>query len=281
MMLRRSVSDALDHIPTALRPAGLRLPNAVGDVLMGMEGMRAVAEPADRHQLMRRVDSKYSLPRAELPQLLRSLSSGYDVLTAGGQYAANYATVYFDTEERRCLTDHLRGRRPRHKVRVRHYLDRELSVLEVKTKTPGSRTEKLQRSRPFGGNGLTAEEQDWASDRTGIRQLLLARAWSACQRITLLRADAAGRVTIDLNVALGTQAAARSLEGTVLVEIKQDSGRIDRHLLHTLRQGQARPVGLSKYVAAMMYATPTLPHARFLAVLGRYARAECWKECRT
>lgn len=280
-MQRQSVSDALDHIPPALRPAGLRLPNAVGDVLMGMEGMRAVAEPSERHQLMRRVDSKYSLPRAELPHLLRSLSGSYEVLTAAGLYAASYTTVYFDTEERRCLTDHLRGRRPRHKVRVRHYLDRELSVLEVKTKTPGSRTEKLQRSRPFGGNGLTAEEHDWAGAWTGIRQPMLARAWSACQRITLLRADAAGRMTIDLNVALGTQAAARSLEGTVLVEIKQDSPRLDRQLTQTLRQAQARPVGLSKYVAAMMHATPALPHARFLAVLGRYARAEYWKECRT
>lgn len=280
-MLRQSESGALEHIPPALRPPGLRLPNAVGDVLMGMEHMRAVAEPSERHQLMRRVDSKYSLPRAELPHLLRSLSDGYEVLTAAGQYAANYTTVYFDTEEQRCLTDHLRGRRPRHKVRVRHYLDRRLSVLEVKTKTPGSRTEKLQRGRPFGGNGLTVEEHDWAAECTGILQPMLARAWSACQRITLLRADAAARITIDLNVALGTQAGARSLEGTVLVEIKQDSGRLDRQLMQTLRQAQARPVGLSKYVAAMMHATPALPHARFLAVLGRYARAEYWKECRT
>jgi hypothetical protein len=280
-MQRQSESDALEHIPPALRPPGVRLPDAVGDVLMGMEAMHAVAEPSERQQLLRRVDSKYALPRAQLPNLLRSLSGDYDVLTAAGQYAASYATIYFDTEERRCLTDHLRGRRPRHKVRVRHYLDRELSVLEVKTKTPGSRTEKLQRSRPFGGNGLSAEEHEWAGQCTGIRQPMLARAWSACQRITLLRADAAGRMTIDLNVTLGTQSGARSLEGTALLEIKQESGRLDRQLMQTLREAQARPVGLSKYVAAMMHATPVLPHARFLAVLGRYARAEYWKECRT
>ena len=36
-----------------------------------------------------------------------------------GQYTASYLTVYFDTAEGRCLTDHLRGRRPRHKIRVR------------------------------------------------------------------------------------------------------------------------------------------------------------------
>lgn len=280
-MQPQSESDALEHIPPALRPPGLRLPDAVGDVLMGMEVMRAVTEPSERHQLMRRVDSKYALPRAQLPTLLRSLSGGYDVLTAAGQYAASYATIYFDTEERRYLTDHLRGRRPRHKVRVRHYLDRRLSVLEVKTKTPGSRTEKLQRSRPFGGNGLTAEEHRWAEHHTGIHQPMRAHAWSACQRITLLRADAAGRMTIDVNVTLGTKTGARSLEGTALLEIKQESGRLDRQLAQTLREAHARPVGLSKYVAAMMHATPVLPHARFLAVLGRYGRAEYWKECRT
>jgi hypothetical protein len=31
----------------------------------------------------------------------------------------------------------------------------------------------------------------------------------------------------------------------------------------------------------MMHARPELPHARFVAVLGRYARAEHWKERRT
>jgi hypothetical protein len=273
------VIEPLNYIPQKLMPAGIRLPVAVSDVLASMGRMRAASVSSERHRLLQRVDSKFAMPRSNLPLLVNALSANYEVLTAAGEYAASYVTVYYDTDERKFLMDHLRGRRPRHKLRVRHYLDRKLSFLEVKTKTAGSRTEKRQKQREFGGNGLSVGEQHWAVHSTGVHDTLHPRAWTTCQRISLLRLGAPGRITIDLNVSLGTADGARTLRDLALVEVKQERTQGDPVLSQALYAAHARPVGLSKYVAAMINTSPALPRARFLSVLGRYARPEFWQEC--
>jgi hypothetical protein len=274
-----SVNDALQLLPAALIPQGTRLPTGVADVLPVLALMSAAARPGERHKLLRRVDRKYAVPRAQVPELIRALASGYEVLTAAGNTAATYATIYFDTVERQLLADHLRGRRPRHKVRVRHYLDRQLSFLEVKSKTPANRTDKVRRARDYGGNGLTEAEQRWVAGVTGLEAPLKARAWTSCHRITLLRHGTAARVTIDLNVTLGNADGAQQLLGHALVEVKQDRASADLLLIQALRNARARPAGLSKYVAAMMSSAPLLPRSRFVAVLGRFARPEFWGNC--
>ena len=274
------ITDPLELVPSALRPTGLQLPTAVADALAGLSGMPAVAAPPEQLRLLRRLDSKYALPRAQLPALLAGLADRFVVLTSAGQYAARYVTVYFDSDQQQLLHDHLRGRRPRHKLRVRHYLERRLSSLEIKSKTPGGRTDKQQRAHPFGSNILDAEARGWAALATGLQQPVHAQAWSSCQRITLLHTSAACRMTIDLNVSLGNRAQARTLQDRALVELKREQSRGDAALSQALHAAGARPVGLSKYVAAMMDGGSTERRARFVAVLGRLARSEYWQECR-
>jgi hypothetical protein len=260
-------------------PAGVRVPTDVSDLRSATEQFRVASPPTETQDLLMRVDAKFELPRLRLPTLLARLAESHALLPAAGRLVASYSTIYFDTVGRRFLTDHLRGRRPRHKLRVRHYLDRELSFLEVKTKTPGGRTEKRRQSRAYSGNGLTADEQRWAEALTGVSEPLLACGWTCCQRLTLLSQFSVGRMTIDLNVALGTAAAARSLRDTALIEVKLTRAFDDPELLRVLRAAGARELNLSKYVAAMMTDSPTLPRARFAAVLDRYARPEQWEDC--
>jgi hypothetical protein len=273
------MSDLLDFIPPAIRPVTLQLPAAVGDVLTGMRRMRAVSSPSARHKLLRRVDSKFAVSRTALPALLESVADDYEVLTAAGEYAARYVTVYFDTEDRSFLRDHLRGRRPRHKLRIRHYIDREVASLEVKSKTAANATDKKQRDHAFGNNVLDVDDRHWAATITGCQEPIRARAWTSCHRITLLRLSTAGRLTLDLNVSVGTKDSAHTLNDLVLVEVKRERADGNMLLWQALRAVKAQPVGLSKYVAAMMSAQPVLPRSRFVAVLGRYARPEYWKEC--
>jgi hypothetical protein len=273
------MTDPLELVPIALRPAGLQLPSAVADALAGMGRMPAVAVPPEQLRLMRRLDSKYVLPRVQLPALLESLADRFLVLTSAGQYAARYVTVYFDSEQRHFLRDHLRGRRPRHKLRVRHYLERGLSSLEIKSKTPGGHTDKKHRAHAFGSNLLDADERRWAALATGLTQPMEAQAWTSCQRITLLHTHAACRMTIDLNVSLGSRGGARTLQDRALIELKREQSRGDPLLSQALHNAGARPVGLSKYVAAMMDGSGGERRGRFVAVLGRLARAEYWKEC--
>jgi hypothetical protein len=47
-----------------------------------------------------------------------------------------------------------------------------------------------------------------------------------------------------------------------------------------LRESGARGVRLSKYVAAMMTSVGAAPPARFKSVLGQFALADRWAECR-
>jgi hypothetical protein len=162
---------------------------------------------------------------------------------------------------------------------VRHYVDRQLSSLEIKSRMPGGRTDKTQRPQEFGSNRLESDVAAWAQALTGVAAPLGAQAWTSCQRITLLHREHATRLTIDLNVALGSGAGARALQDRVLIELKRDRSRAEPALSQALYAAGARPVSVSKYVAAMLDAGAEARRARFVAVLGRLARSDYWRDC--
>ncbi len=272
-----SVNFLLQPLPGALLPPQLPTPGEVADVQAALQGLSVVTAPGERHQLLSRTDAKFVLPRAHLPALLQSLQGLHAVLPAAGELLAGYATVYFDTEDQAMLRDHLRGKRPRHKVRVRHYLDRQLSYLEIKTKRSNGQTDKARQSRVFGDNELGAVDVQWIHAALGGLQPLTSQAWTACQRITLLGLEYPERMTIDVNISLGTAVGARSLQRSVIIELK----RVDRMATSTvqlLRELGAKPVSFSKYVAAMLTAQPENT-ARFRAVQGSLVLPEQWEMC--
>lgn len=274
-----AVHDTLHLVPPQLRPAQLTLPHGVDDLPPLLGVLQTTDQPDEAHRLLGRIDSKFELARARLPQLLQALAASHVLLRSAGQAAANYVTLYFDTPDHQFLHDHLRGRRPRHKLRIRHYPERRLSMLEVKTRMPGDRTEKQLRPRAFGGSELSAEERQWATACTGLQQEMQLTAWTSCQRLTLLGRDANERLTVDLNIALGTSGGARSLRDTALIELKQLHRVAESPALLALRGAGVRRVRMSKYVAAMMTAAEPAPLARFKAVLGQFAHPERWGEC--
>jgi hypothetical protein len=275
------MTEIADFLPSGLRPPGLRLPSVVLDALPGDGRLERVTAPPEHQRLMSRMDAKFIAPRAALAELLDVLADDYVLLTAAGEPAARYVTVYFDTGAQDFLNAHLRGRRPRHKLRVRHYVDRQLSSLEIKSRMPGGRTDKTQRPQEFGSNRLASDAAAWAQALTGVAAPLGAQAWTSCQRITLLHVHTACRMTIDLNVSLGNRRGARTLQDRALVELKREQSRGDPALSRALHAAGARPVSLSKYVAAMMVGDGDggERRARFIAVLGRLARSEYWQEC--
>ena len=273
------MTEIADFLPSVLRPPGLRLPSAVLDALPGDGRLERVTAPPEHQRLMSRMDAKFIAPRAALAALLDILADHYVLLTAAGEPAARYVTVYFDTGAQDFLNAHLRGRRPRHKLRVRHYVDRQLSSLEIKSRMPGGRTDKTQRSQEFGSNRLESGAAAWAQSLTGVAGPLGAQAWTSCQRITLLHREHASRLTIDLNVALGSGVGARALQDRVLIELKRDRSRAEPALSQALYAAGARPVSVSKYVAAMLDAGAEARRARFVAVLGRLARSDYWRDC--
>ena len=94
----------------------------------------SLAETTDQAALQTRIDKKYLLPIGLLGHVLDDLGAGLRALEIDGLRVFGYESVYFDTPRLQFYRDHVQGRRLRHKVRTRRYVDSDLTMLEVKEK---------------------------------------------------------------------------------------------------------------------------------------------------
>lgn len=206
----------------------------------------------DRRQLLRRTDTKFLVPASSLEDLLSRLTDSYGVLYAGGEALARYESLYFDTETLSCFHDHRRGRRPRQKVRVRHYLDRAVSFLEVKTRKNELLTVKHRLERPYAVNELDRESIEFLREHCRLRPGSLVRqAWTNFHRLTLIGLRTPERVTIDLDLELVRGETEKTLRGVVITEVKQSQFSARTPVMRSLREVGLRPSSASKYCTAI------------------------------
>jgi hypothetical protein len=205
-----------------------------------------------RAALLRRVDVKYVITRPRLDRLIDALHDDHDVLTIHGRHAFAYETVYFDTPELRCFTEHADAVTPRFKARVRHYLDSGVCVFEVKVKHAGDETDKHQREHHAAADELDAaarEHLDSVLRKAAIEPpaRLDPVLRTSFDRITLAHRHGPARTTIDLGVQLTGPGgdAVRLRDDLALVESKSEDGEAPAD--HALRALEARRVALSKY----------------------------------
>ena len=85
-------------------------------------------------RLMNRTDMKFVTNKSMLVQLLNAVGNLYYVQDIDGKRISNYRTVYFDTPDHHFYMIHHNGKSPRQKVRIRTYLDSDISFLEIKDK---------------------------------------------------------------------------------------------------------------------------------------------------
>lgn len=204
-----------------------------------------------QRSLMQRVDTKFAFHVRELEGLITGLGGHYAVVRVGTQPLDRYETTYFDTAALTLFDQHLRDRRPRFKVRVRHYLGRRLTYLEVKRKGAAGTTAKWRRSLPFGEAMLSPESARFLDGVCPIpASTLRATACTNFDRIMLVGTDTLERVTLDLHVDLLAGTRARRLEDVVIAEVKQDRQRWRTPIMTCLRAHHIRPLSISKYCAA-------------------------------
>lgn len=238
---------------------------------------RATEEMLERSSLLKRTDTKFVVPAGELDPLLERLQGHYALLWAGERQVADYRTLYFDTGELTCFHDHRRGRRARHKVRIRHYPDRECTYLEVKTKSAAEVTHKHRRRRPYGDCSLDAEARQFIEKHTGLPGTALdAQVWTNFRRVTLIGVEIDERVTIDLDLEVATAPDAPiSLGSLAIVEVKQSPFSARTPAMLALRAAALRPGSASKYCAGIAFTRSGLRVNRLLPTLRameRYAR---------
>lgn len=264
---------------TVLAPAGTDR-----DVLAGLvEPCRPMGldEVVDTAALQTRVDRKYLVPLPVLAQLLDGLAGEWAVLTMARRQVFDYVTIYHDTPDHRFHADHVQGKRHRYKVRTRHYVDTDTTMIEVKAKT--GRGETLKHRAPLDEAGwapLGSRAREFVDTHLGgvpAAHDLVPSVESRYTRATLVHAAGTVRLTCDVDLTFATPGTERRLPpGRVLVETKSTQGRsVADRWLQALGE---REVAISKYCAgvALLHGRPahrwhrTLQ--RYLTPLGPRAR---------
>ncbi|WP_183095695.1 polyphosphate polymerase domain-containing protein [Nocardioides stalactiti] len=237
-----------------------------------------VAEAA----LLTRVDRKYVVPAAALPDLVAdfaSLEPRIHVLEIGQRKQHRYGSTYFDTPDLDAYFGAARRRRHRFKVRTREYVDTDARFTEVKTSGRRGATVKTRTPRLLGAAVLTDDDAGFVRtelDRTGHAGIdvsaLVPVLRTSYARSTLWLPSCAARVTIDTDLtwSLAWTDRATRVPRLAVVETKCASAAtgVDRVLW---RRGH-RPSRISKYGAGMALLLEDLPSHRWRRVLDTHLR---------
>jgi len=229
-----------------------------------------------QRRLEQRLDWKFVLPLDAVAGLLQRLAPDYQVLLAAGEVLARYENHYFDTEDRHCYREHHRGRARRYKVRVRSYLDRQITVLEVKSRNPRRVTFKHRLEREFGDLSIAdaGAERFIAQHAPLLASQLQPRLSNSFRRITLLGLHSPERITIDLGLRFVEGGAERLLSSLAIAEVKSGRSRNGTPVLGHFRGARLRPQGFSKYCIGSALLNEGLRANRFLWILRQVARLE-------
>lgn len=200
-------------------------------------------------RLMNRTDTKFVTSKENLVRLLELAQGKYYAQFHNDSKIADYMTTYWDTEAHRFFMDHHNGRSPRQKVRVRTYMDSDITFLEIKTKNNHGRTKKKRVEVPSqqitgeGGNEEFLQEKvhlGMADIHPTVRNRF--------HRITLVNYGKTERLTIDYDVRFFNEETGKeaSVGPLVIIELKRD-GNVFSPVLDILRQLRIKPSGFSKY----------------------------------
>lgn len=235
-----------------------------------LQVLLAAMEPISLHEmsairLMNRTDKKFVTDIGHLYQMLELLREDYFVQEVEGTRISAYQTIYWDTPDHAFYQMHQNGKIPRRKLRVRTYLDSDISFLEIKRKNNHGRTYK-ERIMVAGEDRLV----ECGAER--FLQEQLQCGLSAFQpavrnhfyRITLVNKGKTERLTIDFGVSFENYETgiSRGTGNLVIIELKRD-GNVPSPVLRVLRQLRIRPLGFSKYCIGSVMTNPLLKHNRF------------------
>jgi len=154
-----------------------------------------VFDPAAEAGLLFRRETKYLVPPSMLPALLAGLCADYQLLVVNDRPVQRYVNFYWDTRDFRCYRAHHNGRRPRYKIRLRHYLETRMACWEIKKKVAPYLTEKYRQA--VGEGDWRDFFRSYLPDAfAGLRPVLENRY----RRISLLDREGGQRLTLDWDI---------------------------------------------------------------------------------
>lgn len=224
-------------------------------------------------KLMNRTDTKFVTTEDRLLRLLEMSRGDYRAQEVAGKRLSPYYSLYFDTPSHAMYIRHETGHLNRQKLRVRSYVDSDLSFLEVKTKDNHGRTKKkrirladAEELRPgsrLGGDNEGEMEQFLDTTLRYPAEEMRTVLENQFHRITLVNRDMTERLTIDMGLKVRNTDTGLTADfsGIAIVELKRD-GMVPSPVVAMLRDLRIKPMGFSKYCIGMAFTDPALPHNR-------------------
>lgn len=220
-------------------------------------------------RLMNRTDTKFVTNKTMLAELLRRAQGKYYAQEIDGKRIADYRTIYWDTPDHFFYSEHHNGRSPRQKVRVRTYMDSDITFLEVKTKNNHGRTKKKRIMVPDTDRLIEAGSEKFLLDlvKRGLSDLI-PTVQNRFQRITLVNYAKTERLTIDFNVGFHNfeTDTDRGTGDLVIIELKRDGNQFSP-VMDILRELRVKPSGFSKYCIGSVLTNSRLKNNMFKAKL--------------
>ena len=244
----------------------------IGSLLEHLEPI--TLEEMSEIRLMNRTDTKFVTDKEHLVRLLELAQGKYFAQVVEGTRVANYMTTYWDTEGHRFYLEHHNGRTPRQKVRVRTYLDSDITFLEVKTKNNHGRTKKkrvkVNDQAITGAEGNDEFLNGLVHLKVGDMHPIVRNRF---HRITLVNYAKTERLTIDYDVSFHNYETEKDAETgqLVIIELKRD-GNVFSPVLEILRQLRVKPSGFSKYCIGCVMTNGRLKQNMFKQKLVRLSK---------
>ena len=230
-------------------------------------------------RLMNRIDTKYVVTADQLTQILHGVCGQYYAQEVEGHRLSPYRTVYYDTTELTMYRIHHDRHLVRDKVRVRTYVDSDLTFCEVKHKTNKGRTKKkrVELKTENGAwktiSGLSEFNETFTDADFQLPypvDALFPQLETVFDRLTLVNFEKTERLTIDCNLRFNNMAtgAVASMDPLVVMELKQD-GRAHSLLKEVLFDLRIKPFKISKYCIGTCMTRPEVKQNRFKKKLRR------------
>ena len=212
-------------------------------------------------KLMNRIDTKYAVPMAVLPAILRAAKSEYFAQEIDGKRIATYDTVYYDTESLDMYLRHHDRQLVRQKIRIREYVDSHLTFLEIKRKNNKGRTKKKRIALPAEPSVI---EQFVAAKSRYEWSEVTPRLSTKFHRITLVNRAKTERLTIDMDLVWQNMLSgeSRTFPELVIIELKRD-GNAPSRMTQIMQDLRIKPLKISKYCIGTALTNPQLKQNRF------------------
>lgn len=230
-------------------------------------------------KLMNRIDTKYAVPLSVLPAILEAAQPDYYVQEIDGKRIATYDTIYYDTADLDMYIRHHDRQLVRQKIRVRQYVDSQLTFLEIKRKNNKGRTNKKRIVVPgFAIDGDTAsvlrhkKREDepitvarFIDTKSRYRwESISPHLWTKFHRITLVNKAKSERLTIDMDLVWENVVSSerKTYPELVIVELKRD-GNVPSLMTGIMLSQRIHPFKISKYCIGTALTSPGLKQNRF------------------